>query len=293
MVGDSELGPQRQSDICFLRQAPTADTEIFLSHLFQTEDIETFLFCTTFWPQTQRHYSHITSRPNTQRYSFRTTSIPKTNTPLLHRVKLKTNRYSSRTMSRPKTQRYSCRTMSRPRHSFSALRSDIRHRDINLTRCPGRRHKDTPVALCQDRRHRDSPLLHRARPQTKTHSPRTMSRTKTDIPLLHNAQTGNTDIPLTPCPDRRYRYPYSYSLPRPYRFWGQATACVIETNRLLPKAKKQHSPSPYTFKTWCYTKKRGNLIIPPTSPIRKFIWTKRSQCLVVSTTKISPLHSTN
>jgi len=32
-----------------------------------------------------------------------------------------------------------------------------------------------------------------------------MSRTKTDIPLLYNAQTGNTDIPLTPCPDRRYR----------------------------------------------------------------------------------------
>jgi len=76
---------------------------------------------------------------------------------------------------------------------------------IPLTPRPDRRHRDILVALCLDQRHIDIPLLHRARPQTKTHSPRTMFRTKTDIPLLHNAQTGHTDNPLTPRPDRRYR----------------------------------------------------------------------------------------
>jgi hypothetical protein len=68
-----------------------------------------------------------------------------------------------------------------------------------------------------------------------------MSRTKTDIPLLHNAQTGNTDIPLTPCPDRRYReiFPFSTtSIPvlRP-------SDCLCNRNEeTLPESKEAKLP---------------------------------------------------
>ena len=103
-------------------------------------------------------------------------------------------------------------------------------------------------------------------------------------------------------PDRKYRHSphtvsrpkiqrYSYFLPHPYRFCGQATACAIET---FPESKEATLPFSIHLQGVVLHKQRGNFIIPPhTYPIRKCIWTKCSQCLVVSMKKISPLQITN